>query len=182
MKLESLHDLYIKELRDLYDAEKQIIKALPKMIKAATSSELQSALQSHLEQTRGHAERLEQVFEKLGSRARATKCKGIEGIINEGKEMTEEDGDSAVLDAAIISAAQRVEHYEMAGYGCVRTYAQTLGYEDQARLLEQTLEEEKEADEKLTQIAEGIVNPAAMQSRSDEEYEEEEGRGFFQSD
>jgi ferritin-like metal-binding protein YciE len=153
------------------------------MIKFVTSSELRSALQSHLEKTRGHAERLEQVFEKLGSRARATKYKGIEGIINEGKEMMEEDGDSAVLDAAIISAAQRVEHYEMAGYGCVRTYAQTLGYEDQARLLEQTLEEEKEADEKLTQIAESVVNPAAMESRSDEEYEEEEeGRGLFQSD
>jgi ferritin-like metal-binding protein YciE len=179
MKLESLHDLYIKELRDLYDAEKQIIKALPKMIKATTSSELQNAFESHLEQTRGHVERLEQVFEKLGSRARATKCKGIEGIIDEGKEMMEEDGDNAVIDAAIISAAQRVEHYEMAGYGCVRTYAQTLGYDDQARLLEQTLEEEKEADEKLTQIAESIVNPSAMRSERAEEGQE---GGLFQSD
>jgi ferritin-like metal-binding protein YciE len=179
MKFESLQDLYVRELRDLYDAEKQLVKVLPKMAKASSSSELQSAFEEHLEQTRGHVERLEQVFEKLGSRPRGTKCKGIEGIINEGKEMMEEDGDNAVLDAAIISAAQRVEHYEMAGYGCVRTYAQTLGYEDQARLLEQTLEEEKQADQKLTQIAESVVNPSAVRS---ERAEEDQERGLFQSD
>jgi ferritin-like metal-binding protein YciE len=162
-KVESntLKDLYVDELKDLYDAEHQIIKALPKMIEAASSEELQSALTEHLEITRTQAERIEQIFESMGEKAKAKKCKGMEGVIKEGSEVIEENDDEQVRDAGIIAAAQRVEHYEMAGYGTARTYATLLGEDEAAELLEQTLNEEKEADEKLSQLAEQINVEAA---------------------
>jgi ferritin-like metal-binding protein YciE len=162
MKLRSLEDLFVAELRDLYSAENQIIKALPKMAKAASSEELKNAFREHLEQTRGHAERLEQIFEQLDMNPKGKKCKGMEGLIEEGKEMMEEAEESSVCDAALIAAAQHVEHYEMAGYGCARTYAQQLGNEEAARLLQQTLAEEKETDEKLTRLAEEMINAEAV--------------------
>ncbi len=162
MKLHTLKDLFVDELRDLYHAENQIIKALPKMIKAASSSELKNAFQEHLEQTKTHAERLEQIFDRFNLGHKGKKCKGIEGIIEEGNEMIGEADDPSVGDAALIGAAQRVEHYEMAGYGCARTYADTLGDREAANLLQQTLAEEKETDEKLTRIAENVVNVQAV--------------------
>lgn len=156
MKSKSLRDVYVEELQDLYDAENQIIKALPKMAQAASSDELREAFEEHLEQTRTHAERLEQIFEGLGQKAKGKKCKGMEGVIKEGSEILKEDLDEAVMDAALISAAQRVEHYEMAGYGTVRTWATLLQEEQAVSLLEQTLSEEKETDQKLTELAENI--------------------------
>ena len=161
MEANSLKELYVDELRDLYDAEQQITKALPKMVDAASSDELQSALNEHLEITKQQAQRLEQIFENLGEKAKGKKCKGMEGLIKEGSEVIEENEDDQVRDAAIISAAQKVEHYEMAGYGTVRTYASLLGEDNAADLLQQTLDEEKEADEKLTQLAEQINLEAA---------------------
>jgi ferritin-like metal-binding protein YciE len=158
MALGSLHDLYLNELRDLYSAENQIVKALPKMAKAASSSELQQGFLEHLEQTKGHVERLERIFEKLDARAKGKKCKAMEGLIEEGKEIMNEGSESPVLDAALIGAAQRVEHYEIASYGCARTYARLLGDEDAANLLQQTLDEEGETDKKLTQLAESVIN------------------------
>jgi ferritin-like metal-binding protein YciE len=168
-KLHSLEDLFIDQLRDLYNAENQIIKALSKMAKTATSEELKNAFEEHLEQTKEHAERLEQIFDQLDMNPKGKKCKGMEGLIDEGKESMSEAEESAVCDAALIAAAQRVEHYEMAGYGCARTYAQTLGNEQAARLLQQTLAEEKETDEKLTRLAEEIVNVQAVGVGSREE-------------
>lgn len=162
MKLRSLEDLFLDQLRDLYSAENQILKALPKMIKAAASSELKSAFEEHLEQTRGHPERLEQIFDELDASPKGKKCKGMEGLIDEGKETMSEAEEDAVCDAALIAAAQRVEHYEMAGYGCARTYAHMLGKDRAANLLQQTLTEEKETDEKLTRLAEEIVNVQAV--------------------
>jgi ferritin-like metal-binding protein YciE len=156
VKINSLHDLYIDELRDLYDAENQLIKALPKMAEASTSEELRRGFEEHLEQTRGHSQRLEQIFERLGEKAKGRKCKGMEGIVKEGSEILEEDIDEDTKDAAIIGAAQRVEHYEIAGYGTARTHADLLGLDEDARLLEQTLEEEKETDQKLSALAENI--------------------------
>jgi len=161
-KMKTLEDLLHHELKDLYSAEKQITKALPKMAKAATNEALQEALQSHLEETEKQIERLEQIFEKLELPTRAPKCKAMEGLIEEGKEILEEDMEDEVRDAAIIAAAQRVEHYEMAGYGCARTFAQQLGQDEVVELLQQTLEEEKAADEKLTSIAMESVNEEAM--------------------
>jgi ferritin-like metal-binding protein YciE len=158
MDLKSLQALYVDELRDLLSAEKQLVKALPKMAKAASNSQLQQAFQLHLEQTRGHVERLEQVFQTMNMTARAKKCKGMEGLITEAQELMEEEGDPAVLDAGLIAGAQKVEHYEIAGYGTVRTYARLLGYNDAVNLLQQTLDEEGETDKKLTQIAESSVN------------------------
>ncbi len=166
MKLQSLRDLYVEELRDLYNAESQIIKALPKMIKSAYSTELRKALDEHLQVTTRQVERLERIFGKLDESVKGTTCKGMEGIIDEGKDMLDEDAPESVRDAAIISAAQRVEHYEIAGYGTVRTYARQLGYTDQAELLQQTLEEEGEADKKLTSIAESRVNIEATRTTS----------------
>jgi len=163
MELASLQDLYVSELKDLYNAEHQILKALPKMAKAASSSDLQKAFQMHLEQTQGHVERLEQIFDKLGVSPKGKTCKGMEGVIAEGKEMMEEDAEPEVMDAGLISAAQRVEHYEMAGYGAVRTYAKLLGDESAARLLQKTLDEEGETNKKLTHLAESQINAAAMQ-------------------
>src|SRR6476660_4815156 len=140
MSLESLRDLYIEELRDLYNAENQLVKALPKMAKAASAPELRAAFEEHLAVTEGQVERLDQIFEKLGERATGKKCVAMEGLIEEGKELMKEEAEPSVLDAALISAAQKVEHYEIAGYGCVRTYAQRLGRDDDADLLQATLE------------------------------------------
>jgi ferritin-like metal-binding protein YciE len=161
MSLESLADLYLEELKDLYSAENQIIKALPKMIKAATSPELKEAFADHLEQTKGHVERLVQICDDLGKSPKGKKCMGMEGIIKDGAELIEEDPAPDVLDAGLASAAQHVEHYEMAGYGSVRTWAEQLGHDMHVELLQQTLDEEKEADRLLTQIAESSLNPAA---------------------
>jgi ferritin-like metal-binding protein YciE len=174
MELESLRELYIDELKDLYSAEKQLVKALPKMAKNATNPELKKAFQDHLAKTEQHVERLEQIFESLEASPRGKKCVGMEGLIEEANEMLEEDAEEEVLDAGLISKAQHVEHYEMAGYGTVRTYALTLGESEHAELLEQTLSEEKEADELLTQLAENSINIEA--AAGDEESEEYTGR------
>jgi ferritin-like metal-binding protein YciE len=149
----SLRELYVKELKDLYDAEDQIIKALPKLIDGASSEELQDALNEHLEITRQQAERIEQIFRNMGEKLKAEKCKGMDGLIKEGHDIISEDMDENVKDAAIISAAQKVEHYEMAGYGTVRTWANLLGEDEAEELLQQTLDEEKEADQKLSGLA-----------------------------
>jgi ferritin-like metal-binding protein YciE len=160
-KFPTLRELFINELRDLYSAENQILKALPKMVKAASSEELKSAFSEHLEQTKEHVKRLEQIFDKLDTRPKGKKCVGMEGIIEEGKELLEEDAEQEVLDAGLIAAAQKVEHYEMAVYGCVRTFAKQLGDNDAAELLQETLDEEGEADKKLTEIAERSINQEA---------------------
>jgi len=164
MKMESLHDLYLSELSDLYSAEKQIIKALPKIIAKTESPELRQALEDHLEQTNGHVERLEQVFEMHGESPKKQKCKGMEGVLAEGAGMVGPDAAPAVRDAAIVSAAQRVEHYEMAAYGTVRTYAEQLGHGRAAAVLQETLDEERAADERLTSIATRRVNVEATQT------------------
>jgi ferritin-like metal-binding protein YciE len=156
VKVNSLHDLYLEQLKDLYDAEHQLIKALPKMAKASSSAELREAFEEHLEKTKEHARRIESIFESMGENAKGQKCKAMEGLVKEGGEVIEEDMEDGVKDAALIAAAQRVEHYEMAGYGCVRTYASLLGDTKAAGLLEKTLQEEKEADEALGGIAEQI--------------------------
>jgi len=173
VEINSLSELYIDQLRDLYDAENQLIKALPRMAKEASSDELRQAVEEHLEQTRGQAERLEQIFEQLGEKPKGKKCKGMQGVIEEGKETLEEDMEEDTKDAAIIAAAQRVEHYEIAGYGTARTYANLLGENEAAELLEETLNEEKETDQKLTQLAEEINVEAA---EGEEDSEEEESR------
>jgi ferritin-like metal-binding protein YciE len=162
MELETLKDLYIHELKDLYSAENQIIKALPKMAKAATNEELIAGFEKHLEQTEKHAERLEEILESNGETTRGPKCKGMEGLISEGDEMIKEDAEDDVRNAGLIAAAQRVEHYEMAGYGCARTYAEALGDTKGAKLLQKTLEEEKATDEKLTELAKSTINVEAM--------------------
>lgn len=162
MALRTLEDLFVKELKDLYSAEKQILKALPKMAKAASSEKLREGFEEHREQTEGHVERLEKIFESLGKPSRGVKCAAMEGILEEGKELLEEDADEAVLDAALIAAAQRVEHYEIAAYGTVRTLARMLGDSEAEELLQQTLDEEKQTDEKLTELAESEVNVAAQ--------------------
>jgi ferritin-like metal-binding protein YciE len=156
MKLENLRDLFVDELKDLYSAENQLLKALPKMAKAATAPDLKRAFESHLKETQGHVERLEQVFAGLDVSPKGKKCKAMEGLVEEGAEMMQEDAEPDVMDAGLIAAAQRVEHYEMAGYGCVRTYAQLLGETKAATLLQKTLDEEGAADKKLTQIAKQI--------------------------
>lgn len=166
-ELSTLKDLFVKELRDIYDAEKQITKALPKMAKSAESDELRSAFEEHREQTIGQIERLEQVFDLIGERARSVPCKGMRGIIEEGSEISQQDGESAVLDAGLIGAAQKVEHYEIATYGTLVTYAKLMGNDQAAELLGETLDEEKETDQRLTELAEGFVNPQA-------EHEDEE--------
>jgi ferritin-like metal-binding protein YciE len=155
-KINNLHDVYVEQLKDLYSAETQLIKALPKMAKAAASPELAQGFTEHLEQTKGHAARLEEIFKGLDEKPTGKKCKAMEGLIKEGGETIEEDASPAAKDALLIAAAQRVEHYEIAGYGSVKTYANLLGEEEAARLLEQTLQEEVETDEKLTEMAESI--------------------------
>ncbi len=158
----TLHDAFVDELRDTYDAEKQILKALPKMRKAATSPELASAFEAHLEETRGQVQRLEEVFAGLDEKVRGKHCEGVAGIIKEGKSVMEEDFDDTTMDACLIASAQRVEHYEMAGYGTVLAYAKRLGHDDVAALLEQTLDEEKATDAKLSQLAESSINAQAV--------------------
>jgi len=168
MKANSLRDLFVEQLKDLYDAEHQLIKALPKIAKACSSEELRNAFEEHLQKTQQHAERIEQVFEAMGHPAKTQKCKGMEGLIKEGSEVIKEDDiEDEVKDAALIAAAQRVEHYEIAGYGTVRTYANLLGESEAADLLQQTLEEEKEADQTLNQIAEQI-NVEAREAEAQE--------------
>jgi ferritin-like metal-binding protein YciE len=164
MKYESLKDLYLDELRDIYDAENLIIKALPKMADSASSSELRNAFLHHLEQTKGHVTRLEQIFEGMGEKAKAKKCNGVRGIIDEGEDLMSEKAEPSVRDAGLIAGAQRVEHYEMAVYGSLRAWAERIGNSRDVTLLEQTLGEEKEADHKLTQIAEQAVNRQAAAS------------------
>jgi ferritin-like metal-binding protein YciE len=168
MENNSLKELYIEELRDIYDAENQLVKALPEMAEAATSDELRSGFEEHLEQTREHVRRLERVFSELGEKPKGKKCKGMQGLVSEGKEVIDEDFEGEVKDAALISAAQRVEHYEIAAYGTVRTYAEILGQTEAVSLLEKTLQEEKETDEKLTELAEGI-NVEAAESETEQE-------------
>jgi ferritin-like metal-binding protein YciE len=156
MKVNSLHELYLEQLRDLYDAEQQIIKALPEMIEAATAEDLKQALTGHLDVTRVQAKRLENIFTQLGEKPKGEKCQGIEGVIAEANELIEEVENPDIRDAAIIASAQRVEHYEMAGYGTARTFATLLEDDAASQLLQQTLDEEKEADQKLTALAEDI--------------------------
>jgi ferritin-like metal-binding protein YciE len=161
MELETLKDLYIHELKDLYSAENQIIKALPKMAKAATNAQLGNGFKEHLDQTKEHAARLEQILKSHDESTRGPKCKGMEGVIKEGDEMIKEDAEDEVRDAGLIAAAQRVEHYEMAGYGCARTYAELLGDKQGAKLLQKTLEEEVVTDQKLSKLAKSTINVAA---------------------
>jgi ferritin-like metal-binding protein YciE len=172
----SLRELYIDELRDLYNAETQLTKALPKMAKASSNNELRQAFEEHLRQTSEHVSRLEQIFDNLEEKPTGKKCLGMEGLVKEGAETMREEYEEAVMDAAIIGAAQRVEHYEIAGYGTVRDIANLLGEHEHVSLLEQTLEEEKETDQKLTQLAEQI-NPQAQEGgdREAEEGESETG-------
>jgi len=165
-KIATMDELFVEEIRDLYDAEKQLTKALPKMAKAARSEELRSAFEQHLEQTEGHVQRLEQIFEEIGEKAAGKKCVAMTGLIKEGEEVASEIPESAVRDAGLIAAAQKVEHYEMAGYGSARTHAQSLGKDNAARLLEETLEEEKETDELLTELAENSINTEAISAGS----------------
>ena len=163
IKASNLKKLYVAELKDLYSAENQLVKALPKMAEAATSDDLRLGFQAHLKQTQEHVSRLEKLFKEMGESSKGKKCKGMEGLIEEGKEMIEEGLEPEELNAGLISAAQRVEHYEIAGYGCVRTYAKLLGQTSAVALLEKTLTEEKETDSKLTQLAEQI-NVEALES------------------
>ena len=160
-RFDSMEDLFVEQLEDLYDAEKQLTKALPKMAKAASNGRLRSAFESHLEETRGHVGRLEEVFELVNRKAKATTCEAMKGLIEEGENMIDAKGDDEVRDAALIAAAQRVEHYEIAGYGTIRNFARRLGLEEAAQILQQTLDEEGAADKKLTQLAEQAVNQRA---------------------
>jgi ferritin-like metal-binding protein YciE len=170
----TLHDAFLDELKDCYDAEKQLTKALPKLAKAATSAALRDAFESHLEETRGHIERLEQVFELLGEKAKGKHCDGIAGIIEEGSSTMSEDFDDATMDACLIASGQRAEHYEMAAYGTLMAWAKAMGHDEVVGLLEETLEEEKAADEKLTSLAEGGINQqAAEKAHPDDEDDEE---------
>jgi ferritin-like metal-binding protein YciE len=164
MELGSLRDLYVEELKDLYNAEAQLVKTLPKLAKAADNEGLRRAFEQHLEKTKGHAQRIEQIFEALDESPKGKRCVGMEGLIEEGSEMLEKDADPNTLDAALILAAQKVEHYEIVGYGSLCAYAKTLGEQEALDLLTQTLDEEKQADEELTGLAEGIVNMEAAQS------------------
>jgi len=173
MPQQGLKELYIDELKDLYSAENQLVKALPKMAKGAASDELREGFEEHLEQTKGHVQRLEQIFEALGENPKGKKCKGMEGLIVEGSEVMEEDYEGNVLDAALIGAAQRVEHYEIAGYGTVRAMAESLGESEHVDLLTQTLDEEKETDEKLTALAEEI-NTAGAGPEGEEDADQED--------
>jgi len=174
MANDAMRELYVAELRDLYSAETQLTKALPKMAKAASSPELRQAFEEHLRQTSEQVSRLEQIFEMLDEKPTGKKCLGMEGLVKEGAETMKEDYEGNVMDAAIIGAAQRVEHYEIAGYGTVREFAELLGEDEHVPLLEQTLEEEKETDEKLTQLAEQINTQAQEEAEGEESEGEEE--------
>jgi ferritin-like metal-binding protein YciE len=170
-KLKSLDDLLVHELQDIYHAEGQILTALPKMVRAANHAELKAAFEEHLEQTEGQVERLEQAFKLLGIPAKGKKCDGMAGLIEEGKKMMEEEAEPSVMDAALIAAAQKIEHYEIASYGCVCTYAEMLGYEQVHDLLGQNLEEEETTDEKLTILAETVINVEAEEADDTEQEE-----------
>lgn len=181
----TLHDAFIDELRDAYDAEKQLVKALPKMAKAASSDDLREAFETHLEETRGHVEKLEQVFASLDEKVRGKHCDGMAGIIDEGKAVMEEDLTEAAMDACLIAAGQRAEHYEMAAYGTLAAWATAMGHDEAAELLNEILDEEKAADEKLSGLAEGGINQQAAEGahgeddgdeEADEEVEEEAPR------
>jgi ferritin-like metal-binding protein YciE len=182
----TLHDAFIDELRDTYDAERQLVRALPKLAKAATSPDLRTAFETHLEETQGHVERLEQVFQSLNEKVRGKHCDGIAGIVEEGKAIMGEDLDGSTMDACLIAAGQRAEHYEMAVYGTLVAWARAMQHEEAADLLQQTLDEEKAADEKLSALAEGGINQeaaaAAHPEQEDEDSEDQEetaaaGRG-----
>ena len=168
MKLDSLKKLYLEELRDLYSAETQLVKALPKMVKGASSAELKQAFENHLEQTKEHVERLNEIFDRLDEKPTGKTCQAMKGLIEEGSEMLEEEGEKSVIDAGLIGAAQRVEHYEIASYGTVRTFANLLGEEEAADLLQETLDEEGETDKELSALAEGIVNEEALTEDGEE--------------
>jgi ferritin-like metal-binding protein YciE len=171
----TLHDAFIDELRDAYDAERQLLRALPKLAKASSSAELREAFELHLEETRGQVGRLEQVFANLDEKVRGKHCDGIAGIIEEGKSVMEEDFDEVTMDACLIASGQRAEHYEMAAYGTLVAWARAMGHDEAADLLQQTLDEEKAADEKLTALAEGGINEqAAADAHPEEEDDEEE--------
>jgi ferritin-like metal-binding protein YciE len=161
MELDTLKDLYIHELKDLFSAEQQLVKALPKMAKAASNRELAAGFQEHLEQTKEHAQRLERILSRHKATTRGVICKGMEGLVAEGAEMIEEESDSEIKDAGLIAAAQRVEHYEIAGYGTARTYAELLRDQEGAKLLQTTLEEERQTDQKLSKLAMSAINVAA---------------------
>jgi len=167
--MESLDELLAEELKDIYSAEKQLLRALPKMAKKASARELKTALQEHTEMTQRQVERLEDVFAALGKPPKAKTCKAMQGLIEEATEIMQEDASPAVLDAGIIAAAQKVEHYEIASYGTVRTWARLCGQEEAANLLQETLDEESQTDERLTELAESIVNPRAEEGGDDEE-------------
>ena len=165
MELATLRDLYIHELKDLYSAETQLIRALPKMVKAATSAELAASFELHFEQTKEHAQRLTEILKSHDQTTRGPKCKGMEGLLKEGQDMIEEEADNEVRDAGLIAAAQRVEHYEMAGYGCAKAYAWLLGDQKGAHLLQTTLTEEMDTDKKLTELATSVINVAAAEKQ-----------------
>jgi ferritin-like metal-binding protein YciE len=176
MPKESLRELYVNELKDLYSAETQLVKALPKMAKASSNAELRQGFEEHLRQTSEHVSRLEQIFEALGEKPTGKKCVAMEGLVKEGAETISEDYQDALMDAAIIGAAQRVEHYEIAGYGTVRAFAEVLGENEHVSLLEQTLEEEKQTDEKLTQLAKQINSQAGEGEEAETEARETAGK------
>jgi ferritin-like metal-binding protein YciE len=161
LEVDTLRDLFVKELSDVYSAEKQLTKALPKMAKGASFGQLRDAFERHLDQTKEHVDRLDKVFKMIGERPKRVKCKGMEGLVEEGSELLKEKGDDSAIDAGLIAAAQRVEHYEIAAYGTLRTYAETLGEKDAAKILQTTLDEEAETDRKLTDLAVSAVNPTA---------------------
>jgi len=183
MKMDDLQDLFVDHLKDLYSAENQLVKALPKMAKAATNEQLQAGFQEHLEQTKQHVARIEEICKTLDVAPKGKKCAGMQGLIEEGEELIAEDAEDAVLDAGLIAAAQKVEHYEIAAYGTLRTWAQQLELDDAVELLEQTLAEEKQTDEKLTELATSLVNEEAeaggdeegSAGEEDDEGDEEEG-------
>ena len=164
MKLKTLEDLFIHELKDLYSAETQLVKALPKMAKAATHDDLKAGFEQHLEETKTHVERLNQIAEMCDAKLTGHKCKAMQGLIEEGSDLIDEDAEDTVRDAGLIGAAQRVEHYEIAGYGTARALAEQLGHDEAAELLGETLEEEKATDEKLTELAESVVNVEAAET------------------
>jgi len=173
----TLHTAFIDELRDSYDAEKQLTKALPKLAKAASNPQLRRAFESHLKETEGHVERLEQVFESLNEKVRGKHCDGIAGIIEEGKSVMDEDFDETTMDACLIASGQRAEHYEMAAYGTLIAWAEAMGHTEAAKLLQQTLNEEKAADKKLSALAEGGINRSAADAAHMEDHEEPVGAG-----
>lgn len=173
MPIETLEELLLEEIKDLYDAEKQITKALPKLAKAASSPDLKAAFTEHLEQTKGQITRLEEVFEHLGQKAKSKPCLAMKGLIEEGQEQTQEDAEGSIMDLMLIGAAQKVEHYEVSGYGTVRTLAEAIGNDEVASLLRQTEEEEAETDRKLTQIAAQLVQEVDGESEEEEDEDEE---------